>query len=90
LLPLERAVYGVLCGNLNAILLGCRTYQDHLWARLKSNITYSILKKLGIPTQERHSQSLENIYEDLRRGDNDIRLASFDTFHEARFLQHIY
>jgi hypothetical protein len=75
----------VLCGNLSAILLGCRTYQDHLWARLKSNIMFSILRKLNIPTpQDRHIQTLENIYEDLRRGENDIRLASFDTFHEVQ------
>jgi hypothetical protein len=33
--PYERALYGVLCGNLDAMLTVCETWEDHLWAHCK-------------------------------------------------------
>jgi hypothetical protein len=32
----ERAVHGVLCGSLRAMLLCCNTYDDYLWAHLRA------------------------------------------------------
>jgi nuclear pore complex protein Nup107 len=38
-LPLyERALYGLLTGYLPAVLPVCRTWEDHLWARLTCRI----------------------------------------------------
>lgn len=34
----ERALYGVLTGYLPAVLPVCRTWEDHLWARLTCRI----------------------------------------------------
>jgi hypothetical protein len=31
----ECALYGALCGNLNAMLMACETWEDHLWAHCK-------------------------------------------------------
>jgi hypothetical protein len=31
----ERAIYGALCGNLDAMLAACENWEDHLWAHCK-------------------------------------------------------
>lgn len=42
----ERALYGVLTGYLPAVLPVCRTWEDHLWARLTCRIESRCVSRL--------------------------------------------
>jgi nuclear pore complex protein Nup107 len=43
---LQRAIYGVLCGDLTSMLEACDTWEDYLWAYLKANVSSEFNKLL--------------------------------------------
>lgn len=46
----EKAILGVLGGNVKCVLPACHTWADHLWARLKCSIDVKIEKALRDPS----------------------------------------
>ena len=42
----ERAVFGSLCGNLNAMKLVCASWADQLWASYKHRAHFALQKEL--------------------------------------------
>lgn len=48
----ERAIYAVLCGNLQELLPVCLGWKDHLWARLRVFVDVSIEQELRVATQQ--------------------------------------
>ncbi|KAG4304330.1 hypothetical protein PORY_002305 [Pneumocystis oryctolagi] len=80
--PYERALYGVLSGDLQSVLQVCETWEDYLWAYCNSICEHQIttnLKHLGkikpsqdliIPNVE--SISLSSVLENLIHSDNEL------------------
>ena len=42
----ERAIFGLLCGNLNSLLPSCQSWEDHLWAHTRAMIDRTVEKEL--------------------------------------------
>ncbi len=42
----ERAILGLLCGNLKSLLPSCQTWEDHLWAHLRAMIDRCVEKEM--------------------------------------------
>ncbi|KAL1433228.1 hypothetical protein MTO96_012813 [Rhipicephalus appendiculatus] len=53
----ERAVYGALSGNVQAMLPACKTWEDHLWARMRALVDVCVEQELRDAAQG--SMSLE-------------------------------
>lgn len=95
--PLERAIYGTLCGDLSAMLAACETWEDYLWAHLKANVEYrfnSVLQQhvdkqsedyqyvLSVMQSQQGYDSLGNIITKLRNHENPkIRIDAAKTYH---------
>lgn len=48
----EQAVYGSLCGNLKAMLAVCKTWEDCLWAYVRTSLDKLIEKEIRSATQQ--------------------------------------
>ncbi|KAH7938626.1 hypothetical protein MRX96_019098 [Rhipicephalus microplus] len=48
----ERAVYGSLCGNVQAMLPACTTWEDQLWARMRAVVDVCVEQGLRTATQQ--------------------------------------
>ncbi|QSL66293.1 hypothetical protein MERGE_000671 [Pneumocystis wakefieldiae] len=80
--PYERALYGVLCGDLQSVLQVCETWEDYLWAHYNSICEYQItmnLKQLGKIKQSHDlvipnidSISISSVLESLAHSDNEL------------------
>lgn len=55
--PYERAVYGALSGNLEAVLPVCTTWEDQLWARMR--VLVDVCVELELRTATQQARSLE-------------------------------
>ncbi|XP_037270553.2 nuclear pore complex protein Nup107 [Rhipicephalus microplus] len=51
----ERAVYGALCGNVQAMLPVCTTWEDKLWARMRAVVDVCVEQKLRTAMQQARS-----------------------------------
>ncbi|KTW26982.1 hypothetical protein T552_02473 [Pneumocystis carinii B80] len=80
--PYERALYGVLCGDLQSVLQVCETWEDYLWAHYNSICEHQItmnLKQLGKIKQSHDlvipnidSISISSVLESLAHSDNEL------------------
>ena len=48
----EKAIYGALCGNRDAMLKKCETWLDHLWAGMRSHFTIGVIKRFLAQREE--------------------------------------
>uniref|UniRef100_L7M2T4 Nuclear pore complex protein n=1 Tax=Rhipicephalus pulchellus TaxID=72859 RepID=L7M2T4_RHIPC len=51
----ERAVYGALSGNVQAMLPACTTWEDQLWARMRALVDVCVEQELRTATQQARS-----------------------------------
>lgn len=51
----ERAVYGALSGNIQAVLPACTTWEDQLWARMRVLVDVCVEQELRTATQQARS-----------------------------------
>ncbi|KAL1441410.1 hypothetical protein MTO96_001050 [Rhipicephalus appendiculatus] len=51
----ERAVYGALSGNVQAMLPACTTWEDQLWARMRALVDVCVEQELRTATQQGRS-----------------------------------
>ncbi|KAL1421501.1 hypothetical protein MTO96_004185 [Rhipicephalus appendiculatus] len=51
----ERAVYGALSGNVQAMLPACNTWEDQLWARMRAVVDVCVELELRTATQQARS-----------------------------------
>lgn len=48
----EQAVYGSLCGNLRAMMPVCKTWEDFLWAYVKTSLDKLMEKEIRNTSQQ--------------------------------------
>ena len=97
---LERAIYGVLCGDLKSMAEACVTWEDYLWAYLKANISsnFNIILKdyidkssddfpyiQGVLEGQSNVLSIEQILNNLRNyPEHEIKYDSGKPYHEIQ------
>ncbi|KAG0231751.1 Nucleoporin nup84 [Actinomortierella wolfii] len=91
----ERAVYGILCGDIDTVLPVCATWEDHAWARYNALIEYYIQKQLAqyqrqlplpdLPFPSPRVQDPRGIFASLANSEiSAIRETSKDLFKEIQ------
>ncbi|KAL3175123.1 hypothetical protein MRX96_040517 [Rhipicephalus microplus] len=91
----ERAVYGALSGNLQAMLPACITWEDQLWARMRAAVDVRVEQELRTAKQQVRSPgplqpgypsdrgTFEAVFRDLREAVDKTPLLTI------RFLAHM-
>lgn len=90
----EQAVYGSLCGNLKSMLAVCKTWEDCLWAYVRTSLDKLIEKEIRNTTQQERAMEdipveywdkvldIEDIFQELEACDsNDVKSESKSVLH---------
>ena len=80
----EKAMYGVLSGNLRAILPACKSWSDHLWAHFK--VAVDVWVEQEIRLQQSTPRTMENLPQEYwdQFTDSDNIFKKIESYEDVR------